>query len=74
VIGEFGSPEKADYDSRVACTRMVREEIEARGMSWAYWQLTSNFGFSPGRGTWHPALKEALLGRGDPYPESYPGP
>ena len=74
-IGEFGSHERADYHSRVAYTRMVRERIEARGMSWAYWQLTSNFGiYRLDIGTWHTALKEALVGRGDPYPESYPGP
>ena len=74
-IGEFGSHEKAHYNSRVAYTRIVREEIEARGLSWAYWQLTSNFGiYRLDRGTWHTELKEALLGRGDPYPASYPGP
>ena len=74
-VGEFGSHEKAHYDSRVAYTRMVREEIEARDMSWAYWQLTSNFGiFRLDRGVWHTALTEALLGRATPYPESYPGP
>jgi endoglucanase len=74
-IGEFGSHEKADYGSRVTYTRIVRQEIEARGMSWAYWQLTSNFGiFRLDRGTWHTELKDALLESDPPQPGSFPGP
>ena len=62
-VGEFGSNDKADYDSRVRYTRIAREELEARGMSWAYWQLASNFGlFQLEHGTWYTALMEALLG------------
>jgi endoglucanase len=61
-VGEFGSYEKADYDSRVRYTRIAREEIEARGLSWAYWQLASNFGILDlPFGTWHTALKDALV-------------
>lgn len=62
-VGEFGSVESADYDSRVRYTRMMRAQIEARGLAWAYWDLASNFGILHlEQGIWHTALKDALVG------------
>ena len=62
-IGEFGSYERADYDSRVRYTRLVRSEIEARGFSWAYWELASRFGiYDPAARKWRTELRDALLG------------
>ncbi|HUQ74415.1 MAG TPA: glycoside hydrolase family 5 protein [Burkholderiales bacterium] len=61
-VGEFGSYEAAEYDSRVEHARLVRQEIEARGFSWAYWDLATNFGiFDFQRHAWHSAIKNALL-------------
>lgn len=63
-VGEFGSYGKADYESRVVYTRFAREAIEARGFTWAYWELASAFGiFDPMNDRWRTELKDALLGR-----------
>lgn len=61
-IGEFGSYEKADYQSRVRYTQFARQAIEARGFSWAYWELASRFGiFDPAARAWRAELRNALL-------------
>jgi endoglucanase len=62
-IGEFGSYERADYESRVRYTRFLRGEIEARGFTWAYWELASRFGiYDPAARAWRTELRDALLG------------
>jgi endoglucanase len=42
-IGEFGSNEAANMDSRVLWTKCVADEAVARGFSFTYWQFTHNF-------------------------------
>ncbi len=61
-LGEFGAYEKADMKSRETYTRMVRDEAERRGISWAYWEFASSFGvYSPRSGTWVEPIRRALL-------------
>src|SRR5262249_5762393 len=43
-LGEFGAYSKADMESRARWTAFVREQAEARGMSWAYWEFAAGFG------------------------------
>jgi endoglucanase len=62
-VGEFGSFDRGDPESRARYTRFMREEIEARGFSWAYWELASRFGiYDPAAGAWRSELRDALLG------------
>ena len=44
-VGEFGAFETAPQDDRVRYTRIIRDEMERRGMTWAYWELAGGFGF-----------------------------
>lgn len=44
-VGEFGAFETVPQDDRVRYTRTMRDEIERRGMTWAYWELAGGFGF-----------------------------
>ncbi|CDZ25872.1 glycoside hydrolase family 5 protein [Neorhizobium galegae] len=62
-VGEFGSNSLAYYPDRVTYTRIMREEIERRGMSWAYWDFASHeFGpWDPTTKSWLPELHEALV-------------
>ncbi len=61
-LGEFGAFEQADMQSRIAWTTFVREEAEARGMSWAYWEFGSGFGvYDRAAGRWHEGLLKALI-------------
>jgi endoglucanase len=63
LLGEFGAITNADSQSRVRWTRFIRDEAEARGFSWAYWQFTSNFGtYDAENDEWDDALREALVG------------
>lgn len=63
-LGEFGSYSKADMPSRATYTRFMRDQAEARGFSWAYWELASGFGvYNPAAHAWRDPLKDALLGR-----------
>lgn len=43
-VGEFGTYEKADMDSRVRWTRFMSRYFEEQGWSWAYWEFYSSFG------------------------------
>lgn len=62
-LGEFGAYGKADLPSRVAFTRLMRDQAEARGISWAYWELAAGFGvYDPVAHAWRAPLKDALLG------------
>jgi endoglucanase len=61
-LGEFGAYSKADHASRIAWTRAVREHAEARGFSWAYWELAAGFGvLEPHSLAWRKPLFDALL-------------
>ncbi len=61
-LGEFGAFEKADMQSRINWTTFVREEAEAHGMSWAYWEFGSGFGvYDRAAGRWHEGLLKALI-------------
>ena len=42
-LGEFGSYEKADMESRARYTAYVARTAEKLGFSWAYWQFDSDF-------------------------------
>ena len=58
----LGNP--ADEATRIAWTRAVREQAEARGYAWAYWELASSFGvLEPLSLQWRRPLLEALLPR-----------
>jgi endoglucanase len=62
-VGEFGAYERGDYSARVRYTRFLREALEAKGWSWAYWELASGFGiYDATASAWRAELKEALLG------------
>lgn len=61
-LGEFGSNEKADMDSRVRWTKYVADEAIAHGFSFTYWQFTHNFMvYDRGSKTWVKPLLEALI-------------
>ncbi|HEY3372710.1 MAG TPA: glycoside hydrolase family 5 protein [Prolixibacteraceae bacterium] len=42
-LGEFGSYDKGDMDSRARYTAFVARTAEQFGFSWAYWQFDSDF-------------------------------
>jgi hypothetical protein len=44
LLGEFGAYDRADQESRVRYTRFAREQAEARGFAWAYWEFGAGFG------------------------------
>lgn len=61
-LGEFGTADKADVQSRAAYARTVRDEAEKRGIPWAYWGMVSDFGiYSPQTGQWIEPIRRALL-------------
>jgi endoglucanase len=61
LLGEFGSYEKADIDSRQRWTDYVARSAEAHGMAWAYWEFCSNFGaYDPVQNKWREPLLAAL--------------
>jgi endoglucanase len=70
-LGEFGTHDTADMESRARWTAAVRVEAERVGASWAYWDFATDFGAYDLRGdAWHEPLRRALLG---PAPEGTPG-
>lgn len=61
-LGEFGTVAQAPEDSREAYTRFVRDEAEARGFGWTYWELVSDFGaYDPKTNRWREPVRRALL-------------
>ena len=61
-LGEFGAYNKADMDSRVRWTTYVREQAEARGFAWAYWEFGAGFGaYDRNTRQWRQELLEALI-------------
>jgi len=62
LLGEFGAYSKAPQDSRVRWTTFVREQAEAHGFAWAYWEFGSGFGvYDPNVKAWREDLLKALI-------------
>ena len=63
-VGEFGAFESVPQADRNRYTRVMRDEIERRGMTWSYWELAGGFGFfDPVAGQVRSGgLEEALFG------------
>lgn len=61
-IGEFGSYELADMDSRANWTTFLARWLETQGLSWAYWEFSAGFGiYNPSTKTYKTPLVNALL-------------
>jgi endoglucanase len=61
-LGEFGSYNKADMESRVLWTKAVVSEADKRGFSWSYWEFGAGFGvYDPEQRVWREELKKALV-------------
>ena len=61
-LGEFGAYSTADMASRARWTATVRQEAEARGIPWAYWEFGAGFGvYDRDAGAWREPLLEALI-------------
>jgi endoglucanase len=61
LLGEFGTYEKGDIDSRQRWTKCVARSAEAHGMAWAYWEFCGNFGaYDPAENKWRSPLLQAL--------------
>jgi endoglucanase len=61
-LGEFGAYSKADMESRARWTETVRQQAEARGMSWAYWEFCAGFGiYDPHLKIWINPLLHVLI-------------
>jgi endoglucanase len=63
-LGEFGAYSTGLMADRARYARLMRDEAERRGMSWAYWELAAGFGFwDPNRGLYRAELRTALFGQ-----------
>ena len=63
-VGEFGAYGKADETSRVEFDRKMRQAMEQRGMTWAYWEFASGFGvYDPTTLGFRQGLLDSLLGQ-----------
>ena len=62
LLGEFGAYSKAPMDSRAHWTAFIREQAEARGFAWAYWEFGAGFGvYDPQTDQWREPLLQALF-------------
>ena len=62
LLGEFGAYSKAPQDSRVRWTTFIREQAEAHGFAWAYWEFGAGFGvYDPNVKVWRADLLKALI-------------
>ena len=62
LLGEFGAYSRAPQDSRVRWTAFIREQAEAHGFAWAYWELAAGFGiYDPDAKVWREDLSKALI-------------
>ena len=60
-LGEFGSYDKADMESRACYTAYVARTAERMGFSWAYWQFDSDFiVYDIDKGKWVVPILNAL--------------
>ena len=61
-LGEFGSYDKADMESRALYTAFVARTFENFGFSWAYWQFDSDFiVYNIDKDEWVLPIKNALI-------------
>lgn len=61
-VGEFGVYEKVPLDQRALWTKAMREGLEARGMSWCYWDYATTLkAYDQDSEAWIPEIKAALL-------------
>lgn len=61
-VGEFGAFSAADLESRSRWMSEVREQCEARGFAWCYWEFASGFGiYDSASKQWNEALRDALI-------------
>jgi endoglucanase len=61
-LGEFGSYQAADMESRARWTKAIRREAEKYGFSWAYWEFGAGFGaYDPAAKAWREPLLKALI-------------
>ena len=60
-LGEFGTSQNADMESRARWTRAVVREAEAHQMSWAYWDFFA--AYDAQNNTWREPLLRALIPR-----------
>ena len=62
-VGEFGAYSRADDASRIAFNRTMRSIVEARNMTWTYWEFAAGFGvYDPATLSFRQALLDSLLG------------
>jgi endoglucanase len=64
LLGEFGAYDMSGtpIDQRVAYTKAIREEAEAAGIPWAYWQFDSNFlVWDMAKDDWVEPIRSALI-------------
>jgi endoglucanase len=62
-LGEFGSYNRADMESRYRWTRFTADAALERKMGFAYWEFCSGFGaYDPNRDTWIKPIEDALVG------------
>jgi endoglucanase len=61
-LGEFGAYREAPMASRAAYAQMVREEAEARGIGWAWWEFASDFSpvWDAAKQQWVEPIRQAL--------------
>lgn len=63
-VGEFGAYGKADDVSRIDFNRKMRDAMEARGMTWTYWEFAAGFGvYDPTKLSFRQGLLSSLLGQ-----------
>ncbi len=61
-VGEFGTYEAVDMDSRAGWTDTVRRELEWLDIGWCYWDFNSDFGaYNADLASWREPLRAALL-------------
>lgn len=61
-VGEFGAYSAAPRESRERWTKYVRQTMEKRGFSWAYWEFGAGFGiYDRENDEWRIGLLEALI-------------
>ena len=61
-LGEFGTYNKGDMESRVRWTNFVVREAEKHNWSWSYWELYQGFGiYNRESKTWKDGLLKALI-------------
>jgi endoglucanase len=63
-LGEFGSYDKGDMDSRARYTAFVARTAEKLGFSWAYWQFDSDFiVYNIDKESWVEPILNALMNK-----------